>query len=161
MGIGFSDIKEVASFGISIFAIWQARHYFIKSKELNKETDKLMNTMQQKLDAMFVVQRNMDHAFPSNGSLLNLKKDCVVIRKTTEFKPNREVEIVDRLRDLLSPILKDSYIEHVMAYVIGTTEEKECIVCLRHEMKEQDEEKKIEEIRSELNENGLDICILF
>jgi hypothetical protein len=48
-----------------------------------------------------------------------------------------------------------------MAYVIGTTEEKECIVCLRHEMKEQDEEKKIEEIRSELNENGLDICILF
>ena len=86
MGIGFSDIKEVASFGISIYAIWQARHYFIKSKELNKETDKLMNTMQQKLDAMFVVQRNMDHAFPSNGSLLNLKKDCVVIRKTTEFK---------------------------------------------------------------------------
>lgn len=84
-----------------------------------------------------------------------------MIRKTTEFKPNREVEIVDRLRDLLSPILKDSYIEHVMAYVIGTTEEKECIVCLRHEMKEQDEEKKIEEIRSELNENGLDICILF
>lgn len=32
MGIGFSDIKEVASFGISIYAIWQARHYFIKSK---------------------------------------------------------------------------------------------------------------------------------
>lgn len=160
-----SLVLAILSIALGAYAIFQSKRYNDASNKTNKETIDLADTMRKKLDNIYIYVRNDAEIHGSEETsgriVLNLSKDCIVFNKTASFKPNKTAEIISEMQELLSPILKQTYIDHVNAFIEGNTDNEECIVCLRNEVTKISDKKQIEDIRSKINEYGLNISILF
>lgn len=157
------DITDFISIGLGIisvflggYAIYQSSRYKKLGDKLDRDRDQIIKAIHDNSICSSVEIRHIRETTSAPLNMLNLHKDKLYVYKTSKYKSCNASEVIDKLNKELHNILKQTYIDSIMASLNLEDEdtEKVGVVTLRHQYEKEDLDK-IKELNDIFDEDGI------
>ncbi len=157
------DITDIISIGlgfVSVFlggyAVWQSWKYKKLGDKIGGDQKQIMQAIHDNSIYSAVEIRHINETIATHATIINLHKDKLYVYKTSKYKSCNASAIIDKLNKELPKILKQTYIDSIMASLNleDKDTEKIGIVTLRHQYDKEDLHK-IRELNDIFYEDGI------
>jgi hypothetical protein len=144
------------SVGLAIYAVRQSWRYKNLDDKLDKDREQIINEIHENSIISLMIERNIDEKINSTPSILNLHKDELRVWINSKYKPNNMIEVIEKLKKELPNILKQTYIDSIIA-ALNTVDESAveiAVVSLRYQYEKEDFHI-IRELNDIFNKDGI------
>lgn len=158
--MSITDIISIGLGGISVFlggyAVWQSWKYKMLGDKIERDQKHILQAIRDNSVYSAVEIRHKNEMNATNSNSLNLHKDKLYVYKTSKYKSCNLSEVIDKLNRELPRILKQTYIDSIVASLNLEDEDIEIIsiATLRHQYEKEDL-YKIDELNHIFSEDGI------
>lgn len=155
-----TDIISISLGFVSVFlggyAIWQSRKYKELGDKIDEDQKQIIQAIHDSSIYSAIEIRHIDETITRPTNTINLHKDKLYVYKTSKYKSCNCSDIIDKLNKELPKVLKQTYIDSIMASLNLKDEdtEKIGIITLRHQFEKEDLHK-ITELNDIFYEDGI------
>ena len=147
MGISeiISIVTGIVSVLLGVYAVYQSKRYKKIGDRLDRDRDQIIKAIYDNSIYSSVEIRHLSETTSAPLNMLNLHKDKLYVYRTSKYKSCNASEVIDKLNKELPNILKQTYIDSIMASLNLENEdtEKVGVVTLRHQYEKEDLDKII------------------
>lgn len=155
-----TDVISIGLGVVSVFlggyAVWQSWKYKKLGDKIDSDQKQIMEAIHNNALYSAVEIRHINEMISADSNVLNLHKDTLFIYKTNKYKACNSSEVIDKLNKELPKVLKQTYIDSIMASLNLADEDigRVGMVTLRYQYEIEDL-NKIKELNDIFSEDGI------
>lgn len=138
-----SIVLGIISIVLGGYAVWQSWKYKMLGDKIDRDQKHILQAIYDKSVYSAIEIRHLHETVANTSNKVNLHKDKLYVYKTSKYKSCNSSEVIDKLNRELPKILKQTYIDSIMASLNLEDEDIEIIsiVTLRHQYEKEDIKK--------------------
>ena len=146
---------------LAIYSVWQSWRYKNIGDKINNENEQIINAIRDYSVYSAITIRHINEELTLPVHTVNIHKDELYVFKNSKYKENNINEVIDKLKKELPRVLKQTYIDSIIAKLKSSdgTTSKVVVVTLRKQYEQKDLEI-IKELNDIFYEDGLSFKII-